>query len=85
MVTPQPEAALRFVGTPAQLVDLFAAWAGMCDGFNILPAVLPDDLALFVDAVVPLARARGLVPAGYAGTTLRAHLGLPRPRSRYAA
>jgi alkanesulfonate monooxygenase SsuD/methylene tetrahydromethanopterin reductase-like flavin-dependent oxidoreductase (luciferase family) len=94
LITPQLAAALhadgpcrtlRFVGTPDRLVDVFAAWAGSCDGFNILPAVLPDDLALFVDAVVPIARARGLAPAGAAGTTLRAHLGLDRPRSRYAA
>jgi alkanesulfonate monooxygenase SsuD/methylene tetrahydromethanopterin reductase-like flavin-dependent oxidoreductase (luciferase family) len=96
MMTPALDAALcadgehrtlRFVGTPADLVALFAEWsaAGVCDGFNILPAVLPDDLAMLTDAVVPLARACGLRPYSHAGTTLREHLRLHRPRSRYAA
>jgi alkanesulfonate monooxygenase SsuD/methylene tetrahydromethanopterin reductase-like flavin-dependent oxidoreductase (luciferase family) len=96
MITPALDAALRadgecrmlrFVGTPADLVALFAEWsaASVCDGFNILPAVLPDDLAMLADAVVPLARARGLLPDFYAGTTLREHLRLHRPRSRYAS
>ena len=34
---------------------------GACDGFDVLPAVLPIDLGLLVDAVVPLLRQRGLV------------------------
>jgi alkanesulfonate monooxygenase SsuD/methylene tetrahydromethanopterin reductase-like flavin-dependent oxidoreductase (luciferase family) len=78
---------LRFVGSPEELAALFADWwaAGVCDGFNILPAVLPDDLAMLADAVVPLARTRGLRPYSYAGTTLREHLALHRPRSQYAA
>ena len=44
------ERLLRFVGTAAQLLDLFASWVreGVCDGFNLLPAVLPDDLETFV-------------------------------------
>lgn len=78
---------LRFVGTAAQLLDLFASWVreGVCDGFNLLPEVLPDDLETFVHQVVPLGRERGLFRSSYAGTTLREHLGLPRPRSRFAA
>jgi alkanesulfonate monooxygenase SsuD/methylene tetrahydromethanopterin reductase-like flavin-dependent oxidoreductase (luciferase family) len=76
---------LRFVGTPLGLVDMFEAWAASCDGFNLLPAVLPDDLDGIVDSVIPLARARGLVRAAYDGATLREHLGLVRPRSRFAA
>jgi alkanesulfonate monooxygenase SsuD/methylene tetrahydromethanopterin reductase-like flavin-dependent oxidoreductase (luciferase family) len=77
----------RFVGTPEQLAAHVAGWqaAGACDGFDILPAVLPFDLDLLVQAVVPLLRARGLRPAGYAGRTLREHLRLTRPLSRFAA
>jgi alkanesulfonate monooxygenase SsuD/methylene tetrahydromethanopterin reductase-like flavin-dependent oxidoreductase (luciferase family) len=81
---PEPD-VLRFVGTPLGLVDMFEAWAASCDGFNLLPAVLPDDLDGIVDSVIPLARARGLVRAAYDGATLREHLGLVRPRSRFAA
>lgn len=78
-------AVSRFVGTPPDLVELFARWSaeGACDGFNLLPAVLPDDVDLLVDAAIPLARARGLVRSDYAGTTLREHLGLPRPVSQF--
>jgi alkanesulfonate monooxygenase SsuD/methylene tetrahydromethanopterin reductase-like flavin-dependent oxidoreductase (luciferase family) len=77
----------RFVGTPEQLAAHLAAWqaAGACDGFDILPAVLPIDLDLLVQAVVPLLRTRGLRPAGYPGRTLREHLQLTRPLSRFAA
>jgi alkanesulfonate monooxygenase SsuD/methylene tetrahydromethanopterin reductase-like flavin-dependent oxidoreductase (luciferase family) len=78
--------ATRFVGTPAGLVELFAEWsaAEACDGFNLLPAVLPDDVDLLVDAVLPLARTRGLVRSDYTGMTLREHLGLSRPVSQFA-
>jgi alkanesulfonate monooxygenase SsuD/methylene tetrahydromethanopterin reductase-like flavin-dependent oxidoreductase (luciferase family) len=77
----------RFVGTPAQLAAHLADWqaAGACDGFDILPAVMPFDLDLLVTAVVPLLRARGLRPKGYAAGTLREHLQLARPISRFAA
>ena len=77
----------RFVGTPDQLAAHVAAWqaSGACDGFDILPAVMPLDLELFVTMVVPLLRARGLRPAGYAGRTLREHLQIARPPSRFAA
>jgi alkanesulfonate monooxygenase SsuD/methylene tetrahydromethanopterin reductase-like flavin-dependent oxidoreductase (luciferase family) len=76
---------LRFVGTPEQLVDLFALWGaeGACDGFNLKPAVLPDDLDLLVDAAIPEAQRRGLARRDYVGSTLRDYLGLARPRSQY--
>jgi len=77
----------RFVGTPAGLAAHLADWeaAGGCDGFDILPAVMPIDLDLLVTAVVPLLRRRSLRPEGYAGRTLREHLQLARPASRFAA
>ena len=57
---------------------------GRCDGFNLVPDG-PNGLARLVGDVVPLLRAQGLRPPGYVGTTLRDHLGLRRPRSRFAA
>lgn len=83
-----PHAAVaRLVGTPDQFATHLADWhaAGACDGFDILPAVLPIDLALLVDKVVPLLRQRGLLRRGYESTTLRGHLGLQRAQSRFAA
>jgi alkanesulfonate monooxygenase SsuD/methylene tetrahydromethanopterin reductase-like flavin-dependent oxidoreductase (luciferase family) len=77
----------RVVGTPDQFADWLAQWhvAGACDGFDILPAVLPVDLDLVVEAVVPQLRQRGLRRAGYDHPTLRGHLGLQRAPSRFAA
>lgn len=76
---------LSFVGTPEGLAMRLAELSPLCDGFDIAPAVLPLDLDLFVDEVVPRLRARGLRPATYEGRTLREHLHLPRPRSQFAA
>lgn len=74
------------VGTPEQIADDIAAWfaAGAADGFNLMPDVLPSGLATFVDEVVPLLQKRGIFRRDYEGTTLREHLGLARPQSRYA-
>jgi len=76
---------LSFTGAAAELADLIQAWTGFgaCDGFNLLPATLPDDLEAFVTGVVPILRDRGLVAADYAGVTLREHLFLSQPISRY--
>ena len=75
------------VGTPERIADDIEAWfrAGAADGFNLMPDVLPDGLETFVDAVVPILQRRGLFRRDYAGPTLRDHLGLDRPPSRYAA
>ncbi len=66
-----------FVGTPGQLVDHFQTCT--CDGFNLLT----DDVDLLIDAAIPLAQRAGLVRTEYAGTTLREHFGLHRPRSQF--
>lgn len=72
---------LDFTGTPEALSELIAEWwdAGACDGFTLMPNVLPDQLATFVDQVVPILQARGIARTEYRGTTLRDHFGLPRP------
>ncbi|WP_158746275.1 LLM class flavin-dependent oxidoreductase [Acidisphaera sp. L21] len=73
-----------FVGTPEQLAGHMSHWleAGGCDGFNILPPLFPDDLATFVDQVVPVLQRLGVFRREYSGSTLRDHLGLPRPKGR---
>lgn len=82
-----PFEAMRFVGTPEQAVDLFAARVqnGACDGFNLMAAGLPEDLEQIVDVMIPIGRARGVFRESYEGVTLREHLLLPRPRSRFSA
>jgi FMN-dependent oxidoreductase (nitrilotriacetate monooxygenase family) len=76
----------QVVGSPREVVDTMEEWfaTGGADGFNILPPFFPNSLDEFVDLVVPELQRRGLYRRAYAGTTLREHLGLPRPASRHA-
>ena len=76
---------LSIVGTPAQIADEMAEWlfTDACDGFNIMFPYVPGGLDDFVDLVVPELQRRGLFRRDYEGTTLRDHLGLPRPQNRF--
>ena len=76
-----------FAGTAVQVADTIEEWfsAGAADGFNVMPAVLPSGLDRFVTEVVPILQGRSLFRTEYTGTTLRAHYGLERPVSRFAA
>ncbi|PZM67597.1 nitrilotriacetate monooxygenase [Paenibacillus dendritiformis] len=72
----------RFIlGTPYDIADQLEDWFinEAADGFNILPANLPDGLTDFVDLVIPELQRRGLFRKEYEGSTLRDHLGLKRP------
>ncbi|PBB06008.1 MULTISPECIES: LLM class flavin-dependent oxidoreductase [Salimicrobium] len=66
------------VGTPEEIVDRMEAWleAGVADGFNLMPPVLPDSLEDFVELVVPEMQRRGIFRKSYEGHTFREHLGL---------
>ncbi|MFE2975540.1 LLM class flavin-dependent oxidoreductase [Streptomyces sp. NPDC059258] len=77
--------AAVFTGTPADLADLLLDWhtAGL-DGFRLRPGVLPHDLTAITRGLVPELQRRGVFRTAYGATTLRGHLGLTRPRSRYA-
>lgn len=74
-----------FVGTPEQLTDLIEDWFtnGACDGFNLMPPVLPWMLDVFIEEVIPLLQRRDLFRTEYRGTTLRDHFGLPRPACNF--
>jgi hypothetical protein len=54
-----------------------------CDGFNVMVPFVPEGLDDVVDTLVPELQRRGLFRRDYAGTTLRDHLGLPRPPNRF--
>lgn len=64
------------VGTPEQVADGIQEWfeSGGADGFNLMPPLLPDSLADFVDQVVPVLQGRGLFRTHYTAATLRGHL-----------
>lgn len=74
-----------FVGSAAQVADRMEEWyrGQGCDGFMIAAPVVPTGLERFIRLVVPELRRRGLFRTEYEGTTLREHLGLPRPSNRF--
>ncbi len=71
-------------GTPKRIADKLEEWfvSGLADGFVVMPAYFPGAFDDFVDKVVPELQRRGLYRKDYSGTTLRDHLGLPRPPAR---
>lgn len=73
------------VGTPRTIADDMQAWleGRACDGFNVMFPYVPGGLDDFVEQVVPELQARGLFRREYEGTTLREHLGLPRPENQF--
>lgn len=78
-------AGLSMVGTPQSIADEMEHWleGRGSDGFNIMFPYLPAGLDEFVDKVVPELQRRGLFRRDYEGTTLRDHLGLPRPKNQF--
>ncbi|MEV0680739.1 LLM class flavin-dependent oxidoreductase [Actinosynnema sp. NPDC050436] len=78
--------AVVFAGDATRLADLLLEWrdAG-AHGFRLRPAQLPDDLVAITSDLVPELQRRGAFRTAYEATTLRGHLGLPRPANRYAA
>ncbi|MCV7424047.1 NtaA/DmoA family FMN-dependent monooxygenase [Mycobacterium yunnanensis] len=75
------------VGSPTRVADTLEEWftTGAADGFMIFPPRVPYNIERFVDLVVPELQRRGLHRREYEGTTLREHLGLPRPASQFSA
>ncbi|WP_277976165.1 LLM class flavin-dependent oxidoreductase [Pantoea endophytica] len=67
------------VGTAEDIADDFELWIneGGADGFNIMPAIMSEQLDLFVELVIPELRRRGLFRDDYEFATLRENLGLP--------
>ncbi len=73
-------------GGPVDLAELIADWhrAGAVDGFHLTPVEPRRDLERLVNGTVALLQHRGLFRTFYPGSTLREHLGLPRPVNRHA-
>jgi FMN-dependent oxidoreductase (nitrilotriacetate monooxygenase family) len=74
------------IGTAQTIADQMQEWFEQeaADGFNVMPPWLPGGLDDFAELVVPELQRRGLFRTRYEGSTLRDHLGLQRPPSRYA-
>ncbi len=74
------------VGTPTDIADVMEEWVATeaSDGFIIQASYLPGGFDDFATMVVPELQRRGLMRSAYSATTLRGHMGLNRPASRYA-
>jgi alkanesulfonate monooxygenase SsuD/methylene tetrahydromethanopterin reductase-like flavin-dependent oxidoreductase (luciferase family) len=68
-------------GSPERVADTIEDWieSRAADGFNVMPPILPAQLDIFVDHVVPILQKRGLFRRDYDADTLRGHYGLARP------
>jgi len=77
---------LTLRGTPVEIADTMADWFHnhACDGFIMQPSTMPGDLRDIAELLVPELQNRGLIRIGYEGKTLRDHMGLKRPKSRWA-
>jgi alkanesulfonate monooxygenase SsuD/methylene tetrahydromethanopterin reductase-like flavin-dependent oxidoreductase (luciferase family) len=73
----------RFVGTGAQVAEQMEEWftSDACDGFVIAATHSPGAYEDVVRLVVPELQKRELFRKEYTGSTLRDHLGLPRPEA----
>jgi alkanesulfonate monooxygenase len=76
---------LEIVGTAGEIADTMQLWldTGAADGFNVMFPTVPAGMDDFVELVIPELRRRGIFREDYAGTTLREHLGLPRPGNQF--
>jgi len=78
-------AGLAFVGTPKTIANEMAVWLAeeASDGFTMIMPYLPQGLDDITQRLVPELQQRGLFRKEYEGTTLREHLGLPRPKNQF--
>jgi len=76
---------LAMIGTAQTIADEMEEWLETegSDGFTVMFPYLPGGLDDFVQKVVPELQRRDLFRREYEGTTLRDHLGLPRPKNRF--
>ncbi len=76
---------LAFVGSPQDIADEMETWLreGASDGFTCTFPFLPQGLDEVTERLVPELQRRGLFRKDYTGSTLREHLGLPRPANRF--
>ncbi len=76
---------LTMFGTPDQIATQMIRWVEeeACDGFNLMPHILPGAVEDFVDHIVPELQKRGAYHQDYEGHTLRENLGLAHRPSQY--
>ncbi|WP_248924283.1 LLM class flavin-dependent oxidoreductase [Paenibacillus hamazuiensis] len=75
---------VTFTGSYMQVADFIETWLRErgADGFNLLPQVVPNNLEVFINKVIPELQNRGIYRTAYEGSTLRENLGLARPENK---
>jgi FMN-dependent oxidoreductase (nitrilotriacetate monooxygenase family) len=76
---------LAFVGTPESIAIEMSKWLDeeACDGFTVVLPFVPQGLDDITEKLVPELQRREIFRHDYEGTTLREHLGLPRPENKF--
>lgn len=76
---------LAFVGTPQTIADEMEVWLREegSDGFTVVFPFLPQGLDDVTTRLVPELQRRDIFRQDYTGSTLREHLGLPRPENQF--
>ncbi|KAH7397131.1 alkanesulfonate monooxygenase [Pyrenochaeta sp. MPI-SDFR-AT-0127] len=76
---------LAFVGTAETIADEMGNWLEeeAADGFTVTFPFLPEGLEAVTQKLIPELQQKGLFRKDYGGTTLREHLGLPRPINQF--
>lgn len=74
------------MGTAVEVADEMQRWMEerAADGFNVMPAYFPGEVATFTTEVIPILQERGLFRREYESETLRGHFGWPRVPSPHA-
>lgn len=75
-----------FTGSYQDLADEMIKWVDndACDGFNIMPPLMPESLNDLFDNVIPILQEKGRYKKAYSTGTLREKLGLKRPSNKFS-
>ncbi len=74
---------LNVIGSYDQVTEIIFNWFNnnACDGFNIMPPVLPESLEEFINNIIPRLQKIGIYKKKYSSGTLREKLNIPKPKN----
>ncbi len=74
---------LNIIGSYDQVTEIIFNWFTnhACDGFNIMPPILPESLEEFINNIIPRLQKIGIFKKQYSTGTLREKLNIPKPKN----